>query len=109
MEWFKNIGLKAKAIIIGVVSFLGAVLFFFVRSKITARDKLEFELQRIIQEKESAKLEGRVAEREKRLAELQEEERDILEKIKEVEKIEYEGGEVSVEDIDKFFKDRGLL
>jgi hypothetical protein len=108
MEFFKKIGIKVKVIFGAITGFLGVVLFFFVRSKIQARDKLEFELERVKSEMEIARLDEKSEESLKKIEELHAEEGKIKDKIRFVEEKEIKGEKVSIEELDRFFNERGF-
>lgn len=109
MNWLKKIGIEIKFIAGALIGLLGFVLFFFIREKIRARDKLQFELKRLESELKIAELERDSKEKEKKIEVLKGEESSIREKIKVLEDFEYEQDtEVSADELDKFFKDRGF-
>jgi hypothetical protein len=82
MEFLKKIGLKVKVAFGAIVGLLGIVLFFFVRSKMRAKDHLEFELDRVKAEMEIAQLDKTSEESLKKIEELRVEESKIREKIR---------------------------
>lgn len=108
MKFLKKISLKIKiafGIILGVVSF---ILYALVRSKMKAKDKLDYELAKLKSEMEIAKLEEETEDNLIKLEELKQKEDTIRKKIAILEQEEFEGREVSVEELDQFFKDRGF-
>lgn len=108
MEFLKSLSLKVKLFFATLASVLGTVLFFFVKSKIGAKEKMEFELEKVKKEIEIASLEEKEEEHVQNLNELKEKEVKIREKIKYIEEQEEVGHTVSLEELDKFFDDRGL-
>jgi hypothetical protein len=108
VKFLKNIGFKIKLFFGAIVGFLGILLFFIIRGKIKAKEHLEFELERIKTEIEVTKLEEESEESLKKIETLAAEESKIREKIRFIEEREIKGEEVSLEELDKFFDDRGF-
>jgi len=109
MEWFKKLNAKVKIALGVIASVFGFILMVFVRQKLNARSKLQFELEKVKRETEMIHLEEDFEEKERKLSSLRQKEKDLRKKIKEVEEREYKGEEVSTEEIDEFFKKRGLM
>ena len=109
MEFLKKISLKVKVIFGVILGALGFVLFFFIREKMRAKDKLEYELSRVESELQIAHAEEDSEEKMKNVKELKGKETLIREKIKFLKEKEFEEGrEVSLEELDAFFDNRGL-
>jgi cell division protein FtsB len=84
------------------------ILFLFVRGKMRARDQLEYELQRVRYEMELAHLEEKTEASDQKIKELERQEETIKEKIRLVEEREIQGEELSVDELEDFFADRGF-
>lgn len=109
MDFWKKISTKVKLIIAAIASALGFGLFFFVREKIRAKDKMKYELSKVRSEIKLAHLEADSIEKKQKMNELRKEEILIREKIKYLEDIEIkENREVSIEELDAFFDKRGF-
>ena len=109
MDFWKKISTKIKLIIAAIVSALGFVLFFFVREKIRAKDKMKYELAKVESELKIIHLESDSQEKKEKINKLKQEESLIREKIKYLENIEVkENREVSIEELDAFFDKRGF-
>jgi hypothetical protein len=109
MKWFKKLSARAKVVLGVITSIFGFIFFVFVRGKLNAKSKLKHELDNVRRQTEMVNLEEDFEERERKLSSLRQKEKDLRKKIKEVEEREYKGEEVSVEEIDDFFKRRGLM
>lgn len=109
MEWFKKLSAKVKVALGAIATIFGFILVVFVRQKINARGKLKFELEKVQRETEMLYLEEDYEEKERKLSSLRKKEADLRQKIKEVEEREYKGEEVSPEEIDSFFRERGYM
>ncbi len=108
MTFFKKIWENIKWVAAGIAGIAGIVLFFFVRSKMRAKDHLEYELSRVRNEMEIAQLAEKTEESNRIIEELEKEETVLREKIRLVEEREIKGEEIPLEELDKFFEDRGL-
>lgn len=109
MEWFKKLSVKFKVALGVIASVLGFILVVLVRGKLSAKSKLKYELDKVRRETEMINLDEDFEEKERKLSSLRQKEKDLRKKIKEVEEREYKGEEVSVEEIDDFFRRRGLM
>jgi hypothetical protein len=108
MNFLKKIGLKVKVALAAIVGVLGVIFYFVIRGKMRAKDQLSYELSRIKNEIEIAHLEKDTEENLKKIDELKKAENKIRKKIKLVEERETEVGDASLEELDDFFKNRGL-
>lgn len=109
MDFWKKISTTVKVIIASIASVIGFVLFFFVREKIRAKDKMKYELSRIESELKITNLKADSEEKKEKISQLKKEESLIREKIKYLETVETkENREVSVEELDAFFDRRGF-
>lgn len=109
MEWFKKLGLNFK-IALGVIASIAIfALYLFIQGKISARQKLKYELEKVKREQKLVELEKDQSLKEDKVRRLEEKELAIRDKIREVENREFQGEEVPVSELDDFFKDRGLL
>jgi cytoskeletal protein RodZ len=108
MKFFKKLGLKIQLVFGAVLGLIGVAIFFFIRWKIITKDYLNFEIKKAKSESEISKLEEKSEESLKKIEELSKEESKIREKIHFVEGKEIKSEEVSLEDLDKFFDDRGF-
>lgn len=109
MEWLKKQGMKVKVALGVVASVFSFILLIFFKSKLNAKSKLNYELDRVKRETEMANFEEDYDIKQKKLSKLKQQEKDIRKKIKEVEEREYKGEEVSTQEIDDFFEKRGLM
>jgi Tfp pilus assembly protein PilO len=108
MDFLKKVGLKIKVFFGVVLGLLGMVFFFFVKEKLSAKEELKYELDKVKTEIEIKKSEEETEESVKKLEELKVEEDKIREKIKIIEEREVKGQkELSLEELDKFFDERG--
>lgn len=106
---FKTIGAKIKLVLGVIAGIFGFFLFFFVRQQIRAKEKVQYDLEKVTSEIELAKLETDSKERKKKIESLKEQEYLIREKIDYIEKVEtIEKREVSIEELDAFFDKRGF-
>lgn len=109
MEFLKNLSLRVKLIIGSIVGIISFVLYLFVRQKIRARDKMEYELNKVKSEINLTHLEKDSKEKKIKLQQLEKEEKLIREKIKFIEEKEVaEKRDVSLEELDAFFDKRGF-
>lgn len=109
MEFFKKLSTTVKVIIASVMSIFGFILFFFVREKIRAKDKMKYELSRVEAELKITNLETDSQKKKEKVNQLKQEESLIREKIKYLENIEIkENREVSLEELDAFFDKKGF-
>jgi len=109
MEFFEKLSAKAKVVLGVIGSIIGFILLVVLGRKISAKSKLNHELEKVQREADMLGLEKDFEEKEEKLSSLRDKEIVLRDKIKEVEEREYKGEEVSVEEIDDFFKKRGLL
>jgi len=109
MNFFNKMSMKVKAIAASILGILSFVLYFFIRSKISAKDKMDYELSRVSSEIEIANLSEDSEEKLLMVSNLKEEESLIREKIKFLEdKKREERIDLSVKDLENFFKERDL-
>jgi len=109
MELLKKMSLKIKLAIGAIASVISFFLFFFIKSKMRTKDKMDYELSRTKSELEIVHLEEDSEEKLAKVAELENKESVIREKIKFLEEKEAEEGpDVSMEELDAFFDKRGL-
>lgn len=108
MNFFKRMGLKLKLALGFAFAAITFVAYFIIRGKIRIKDQLEYELSRLKSEIEITNLEEKTEEAEKKIKNLKKDEKKIREKIAFIEERESKGEEVSLEDLDKFFDERGF-
>ena len=109
MGLWNKMSIKVKVVLGAIAGILSFLLFFFVRNQIRARDKMKYELSRVESELKVAHLEEDSADKIKKIEQLKSEEALIREKIEFLEEKEAEEGrEVSIEELDAFFSNRGL-
>lgn len=108
MNFLKKVGLKIKIAAIFIFGILSMVLFFMIRSKMRAKDSLNYELSTLEHELKIAELDRDKDESLNKIEELKEKERIIKKKIKAIENNESEIGDASLEELDDFFKSRGF-
>lgn len=108
INFFKKLGFKLQLALGAALGIIGVILYFFISANLKAKKTLEYQLKKIKTEMEIAKLEEDSEESLKKIEELSREEEKIRKKIKVIEETEFEGKEVSVEELDDFFKNRDL-
>ena len=106
MNFLKKIGIKIKLIFLAILSAVGFIFYFSIRSKIRIKDQLDYELSRLRSELELSELKEDSKENLEKISGLKEQEKLIKEKIKFIKRKESSGGDVSLEELDSFFKDR---
>ncbi len=109
MEFLKKLNIKFKVILGVIASIIGFFLFIFIEKKISAADKLKYELESVKKEIEIEKTKEKTQEKLKEIKELEKSAEMIRKKIETLEEFQsYEGKEVPVEELDDFFKGRGF-
>lgn len=109
LEWFKKLGVKVKIAFGVILGILGFVFFFFIREKMRAREKLNYELDRLRHQIKITELGKNASAKESTLNDLRREEALLREKLKLLDEIEdQEQREVSIEELDAFFDERGF-
>jgi hypothetical protein len=108
MKCLKKVSLKFKIAIGVLFGILSLILLAIVGGQMKAKDKLEYELAKLKSEMEIAKLEEETEENLAKIKDLEKQEMTVREKIAALEEEEIQGREVSLEELDQFFKDRGL-
>ena len=106
-DFLKKISLKTKvfmSIIFSIIVFFLVVIF---RIKLSNKKMLEYELSKIRHTIELERLKNEESANLKKISDLEKEEEDILNKIKEIENIET-SGTVTNEELDDFFDKRGF-
>lgn len=108
MKWIKKLGLKFQLVLIMIVGVLGAFLFIYFRGNFRIRKQMEYRLNRVRKETQLAELEEDGKEKLQKIEELKKEEKALEEKIEFIKEKEFKGEEVSVEELENFFNDRGF-
>lgn len=109
MKCFEKLSAKAKMIIGGIASIFGFILFFFIRTKIRAKEQMKYDLSKVESEIKITHLENESEEKKEKLIQLQQQENLIREKIKYLEEVKIkENRDVSIEELDAFFDQRGF-
>lgn len=108
MEFFKKLGIKIQLFLILVGGVIAAFLYFYVRSNIRIKKQMEYELNRVRKETELVELEKDSEEKLAKIETLKEQEADILEKIKFIEEKDAKGEELTVDELEDFFSERGF-
>jgi cell division protein FtsB len=107
-EIYNKYKLKIQIFLIILSSILVAFLYFYIRSNIKFKKQLEYELVRVEKETELANLEKDSKEKKQKIKSLKKEEKVIRDKIEYIDKKEENGEEVSLSELEDFFKDRGF-
>ena len=113
-SFFSNIGLKAKLVIGAIVGVFSFIIFHLLRSRMNDKAILELELKKVKEEIEIEKAQEEIDLNNVKLKSLEERAVEIKKEIKELEekeekrKVEALEEEVSHEELDKFFDDRGF-
>jgi Tfp pilus assembly protein PilN len=108
VKFLKKIGLKIKialGVVLGVVTL---VLYFVVGGRLRAKDQLNYELSKLRNEIEINKLEEETIETKDKIKVLEDKESVLREKLSYLESEEAKGNQVSLEELDDFFKNRGF-
>ena len=107
MNFLTKMSLEFKLFLGFIASMASMALFFFIRGKLRARDKMNFELKKLESELKIVELEKDSVNKEKELSVLKEREILIREKLKVLDEMEkVQGKEVSLEELDDFFDKR---
>jgi hypothetical protein len=109
MNLFKSISLKLKVMAGVLFSIFAFLSFVLIRGKLSAKSKLQYEIDRTKRDIEAIHLEKDYERSKWELRALEKKEELLREKLKEVEGREYSGEDVSTNEIDDFFKTRGLM
>lgn len=108
MEFLKKIGLKVQIFLILLGGVLAAFLFLYLRGNFRLKKQMEYELSKVRKETELAELEKDAEIKKEKIAGLKEREVEIEEKIKIIEEREIKGEEISLEELEDFFAERGF-
>lgn len=108
METLKKIKLKIQLFLILFGSILIAYIYFRAKNTKSIRKQLEYDLTRVEKEKELVALEKDEKEKKKKLKSLKKQEESIRNNIKYIEKKEVDEEELSPEELQKFFEERGF-
>ena len=106
-SFIKNLSAKVKLIIGGLIAFFGMILFFRTKSSFDAKKMLEYELKKLRSEIEIEKSKEEVDKNNIAIGRLEEKEKIIRDKIKELDSLE-PGENISLEELDDFFDSRGF-
>jgi len=108
MELLKKISIKFQIILVIIAGVIGAMLFFYLKSNLKIKKQLEYQLDIVKKETQLAELEKDEEVKETKIKELKTQEKDLKKKIKILEEKEVKGEELSPEELEKFFDDRGF-
>ena len=108
INWIKRLSLKTKLILVGIISFVGFIFFTLIQSKMNLKSSYKYQLSKLKSEIELKRLEGESDEIEQELLKLEEQEREVTSRIKIIEERELKGEDISIEELDKFFDERGF-
>lgn len=108
MKFLKKLGFRLKLFFGFIVGILTFIAYFAVRKSMSAKDKLKYELAKNKSELEIAHLEEKTELNDKKIETLKEKEKVIREKISILEEKERKNEDISLEELDKFFDDRGF-
>lgn len=107
-KWFERLSLQAKIIITSITGFIAFAFYLFVQGKINLRSSFKYKLEKVRSDLKIKKLKKDEEQNAEEIKILEDKEKQILEKIKFVEEKEASGEEVTIEDLDKFFEERGF-
>lgn len=107
-NWFKKLGLRAKLIITGIAGFLAFTFYLVIQGKMNLKSSFKYELAKVKSDLEMKRLEKDSERNAAEIADLEAKEKQILEKIQFIEEKEGLGEEVFLEDLDRFFDERGF-
>lgn len=109
MKFLNKISTQVKIFfgaLIGIISFIG---FLFIKQKIKLKDEMKYKLEKLKSDINLANLEADSEQKKQKIESLKKEEILIREKIKYIEEKEIvEKREVSLQELDDFFKKRGF-
>ena len=106
-DWFKKLGIKFKIALGAIAAVFSFVLLIALKQKISNKQILKNELKRLRQDIEIEKIDGKIKENNEKLETLEAQEVVIRDKIEEIETTSREK-DLSDEDLQKFFNDRGF-
>lgn len=106
-DFFKGIGLKVKLILGAIIGIFGFISIFLLRKNINSRQILELELKRVREEIEIEKAQEEIDRNNEKLIVLEGRAEELKGEIEELKKFEPRE-DVSKEELDKFFDDRGF-
>lgn len=109
MKFLKKISNKAKIILSVVMSIITFIFFLLFKNKLNAKNKLNYELEKVKIQTNLTNLKDIENKKEAEISLLKNKEIEIRNKIEELDNRKLIGEEVSVEEIDEFFRSRGLL
>jgi len=105
--FIKNLSAKLKLAIGAIITLFGMILFFKSRSSNNIKKILEYELKKVRSEIEIEKAKESVSVNNDAIDKLEEKERVIRDKIKEIESSDTPE-EVTLDELDDFFESRGF-
>lgn len=105
--FFKGVGLKVKLIFGAIVGIFGFISIFLLRKKINSRAILELELKKAREEFEIEKAQEEIDRNDGKILLLEERIKDLKEEIEKLDEFEARK-EVSEEELDEFFDERGF-
>jgi len=105
--FIKNLSAKLKLAIGAIITLFGMILFFKSRSSNNIKKILEYELKKVRSEIEIEKAKESVSVNNDAIDKLEEKERVIRDKIKEIESSDTPE-EVTLDELDDFFDSRGF-
>lgn len=108
MQFLKKIGIKVKLFFLFILGIISFILYLNISGKLKAKDKVKHDLAVLESEIKLAELEKDSEEKTVKIEMLKKDEIIVKEKIKVLEEMEFEGKEVSLEELDDFFDSRGL-
>ena len=108
INWIKRLSLKTKLVLVGIISFVGFIFFTLIQSKMNLKSSYKYQLSKLKSEIELKRLEGESDEIEQELLKLEEQEREVTNRIKIIEERELKGEDISIEELDRFFDERGF-
>jgi len=106
-SWFKGLGIKIKLFFGAIIGLFGLIAVFLFQKKMTSRQILELELKKLREEIEIEKAQDEIDKNNVLILDLEERIKSVKEEIDVLDSFEARE-EVSKEELDEFFDDRGF-
>ena len=108
MGFFKKLGIKFQIFLLLFGSIFAAFLFLYLRGNFRLKKQIQYELTKVKKEAELLALEKDSKEKEEQIQALKKQEENLLKKISLIEEKEIVGEEISLEELEEFFSQRGF-
>jgi DNA gyrase/topoisomerase IV subunit A len=106
-SWFNSLGVKIKIFFGAIIGLFGLIAIFLFQKKITSRQILELELEKLREEIEIEKAQEEINKNNVLILDLEGRIKSVKEEIDVLDSFEARE-EVSKEELDEFFDDRGF-